>query len=51
MSASARENLSCNSSIHQYDLDHPFAEGAFRLVAKGYYKGGPRNGQSCVWKW
>jgi len=51
MSSSARENLSNQSRIKQWDLDHPFAEGAFRHVAKGYYVGGPRNGQPCVWKW
>jgi len=51
MSSSARENLSNSSRINQYDLEHPFAEGAFRLVAKGWYEGGPRNRQPCVWKW
>ncbi len=32
-------------------LQHPFAEGAFRWVAKGHYTLGERQGQACVTKW
>jgi hypothetical protein len=49
--SSARRNLSCSAKFR--DIGEPFAEGAFRLVAKGVYNDGtgPRNGQSCVLKW
>jgi hypothetical protein len=33
------------------DLEHPFASGAFRWVAKGRYTNGERAGQACVSKW
>ena len=48
---SARRNLSWSAKFR--DVGEPFAEGAFRLVAKGVYNDGtgPRNGQACVLKW
>ena len=33
------------------NLDHPFAQGAFRWVQKGRYTAGQRVGQACVCKW
>lgn len=35
----------------QWDLANPFAEGAFRFVAKGVYTFGERQGQANVAKW
>jgi hypothetical protein len=32
-------------------LENPFAQGAFRWVAKGTYTSGRRQGQECVTKW
>ena len=32
-------------------VEYPFAEGAFRLAAKGWYISGRRDGQACVIKW
>jgi hypothetical protein len=49
--SAARLNQSKTASFTQYDLDHPFAEGAFRYVAKGVYTSGPREGQKAVCKW
>ena len=46
-----RENLSNNAEFRNYDLDHPFAKGGFRWVAKGRYTEGRRKGEECVAKW
>ena len=45
--SSARENESCSATYSR----RPFAQGAFRLVAKGEYTEGRRKGQPCVVKW
>ena len=47
--SSAWLNLSNRATIT--GMSSPFAQGAFRLVAKGHYISGPRNGQQCVCKW
>ena len=47
----ARRNNATGATFTQYDLDHPFAEGGFRWVAKGTYTNGVRNGEPCVCKW
>lgn len=47
----ARMNNSTDASFEQHDLDHPFAQGSFRWVAKGVYTRGDRFGQACVCKW
>ena len=47
----ARRNNATQASFQSYDLDHPFAEGGFRWVAKGVYAVGNRAGQACVCKW
>lgn len=47
----ARRNHSTRASFTQYALNNPFAQGAFRWVAKGAYTEGPRNGEACVCKW
>ena len=46
---SARENKASRALI--YDMHRPFAQGAFRFVAKGEYTDGSRCGQACVAKW
>jgi hypothetical protein len=46
-----RRNDAADASFTQYDLSHPFAEGAFRWVAKGHYTSGRREGEKCVCKW
>ncbi|KAI2782707.1 kinase-like protein [Daldinia loculata] len=48
---SGRYNNSSNASFLNDELDNPFAQGAFRWVAKGSYTSGFRNGQACVAKW
>lgn len=48
---SARMNNSSKASFSNHDLQHPFAAGGFRWVAKGHYTNGPRNGEACVCKW
>ena len=48
---SGRYNISTQSTFNNTDLMNPFAEGAFRLVAKGKYVSGPRSGQTCIAKW
>ena len=48
---SGRYNISKSASIPTYELEHPFAEGAFRWVAKGSYTSGPRQDEACVVKW
>lgn len=50
-SASGRYNISSSATVSRYDLDNPFAEGAFRYVAQGTYTPGPRCGQPCVKGW
>eukprot|EP00775_Hariotina_reticulata_P012365 gene12365-12500_t len=47
----SRLNLSSAASFDNYELQHPFAEGQFRYVARGVYTNGPRCGQPCVCKW
>ena len=47
----ARTNSATAASFSNYDLGHPFAEGAFRWVAKGHYTQGNRAGEACVCKW
>ncbi len=47
----ARRNNATEATFNQYDLDHPFAEGGFRWVAKGKYIQGTRTGEACVCKW
>ncbi|KAI2607757.1 kinase-like protein [Hypoxylon fragiforme] len=46
-----RYNKADEMMINQYDLDHPFAHGSFRHVAKGTYSKGHRTGQTGVVKW
>ena len=48
-SQTARRNNATEASID--NLDHPFAQGAFRWVQKGRYTAGQRVGQACVCKW
>ncbi|KAB8229900.1 kinase-like domain-containing protein [Aspergillus alliaceus] len=50
-SDSGRYNKSNWSSISTSALENPFAQGAFRWVAKGSYTSGPRKGEACVIKW
>lgn len=40
--SSSRWNLSSHASLPGYELEHPFASGQFRYVAKGAYINGPR---------
>lgn len=47
----ARCNNATRATFQEYDLNHPFASGAFRWVAKGVYEEGHRSGQACVCKW
>ena len=49
--SSARRSESNAASFDSYSMDNPFASGSFRLVAKGKYTEGPRQGQTCVGKW
>ncbi|KMP10249.1 hypothetical protein CIRG_09930 [Coccidioides immitis RMSCC 2394] len=44
-------NISTRATVPHDALDNPFAQGAFRWVAKGKYTSGPRSGQACVIKW
>jgi hypothetical protein len=50
-SDSGRYNISSQGSVEHSALRNPFAQGAFRWVAKGRYTSGPRSGQACVVKW
>lgn len=50
-SDSGRYNDASRSTFKHSELDNPFAEGAFRWVAKGEYTEGARQGQACVVKW
>ncbi|XXH04755.1 hypothetical protein Hte_011177 [Hypoxylon texense] len=47
---SGRYNISNNAQISYDALNNPFAEGAFRWVAKGTYTSGSRMNQACVAK-
>ncbi len=46
-----RRNNANKATFDNQDLDKPFAEGAFRWVAKGTYTDGHRRGEACVCKW
>ncbi|KHO01337.1 MHCK/EF2 kinase [Metarhizium album ARSEF 1941] len=46
-----RFNNSTTAVVTRSALERPFAQGAFRWVAKGRYSSGPRQGQACVFKW
>ena len=48
---SGRHNESNAAICKSSDLEYPFSQGAFRWVALGRYKSGPRQGQECVVKW
>ncbi|RMZ39554.1 hypothetical protein AFCA_002328 [Aspergillus flavus] len=48
---SGRYNNSNKCSVPNSALKNPFAQGAFRWVAKGSYTSGSRRGQACVVKW
>lgn len=50
-SDSGRYNKSGTATFPLSALREPFAQGAFRWVAKGTYTSGPRHGQACVVKW
>ncbi|KAL9476272.1 hypothetical protein ACSS6W_006113 [Trichoderma asperelloides] len=50
-SSSGRYNESNSVFVSESALEKPFAQGAFRLVAKGIYISGPRQGEYCVIKW
>ncbi|KAI5863733.1 kinase-like domain-containing protein [Durotheca rogersii] len=50
-SDSGRYNISYSSTVTYDALENPFAQGAFRWVAKGTYTDGPRYGEACVVKW
>jgi hypothetical protein len=47
----ARRNNAHRATFTHDALDHPFANGAFRWVAKGVYTHGDRTGEECVCKW
>jgi hypothetical protein len=47
----ARTNNATSATFTSHALDHPFAEGSFRWVAKGEYDRGNRAGEPCVCKW
>jgi len=47
----ARRNNADRAEYKVWDLEHPFAEGAFRHVAQGRYTKGKRKGEKCVCKW
>jgi len=51
MVPTARDNDATGATWSAEALDHPFAEGTFRFVAKGTYTDGDRAGQPCVFKW
>ena len=46
-----RTNNASRANCKPYDLQHPFASGAFRWVAKGKYTRGANKGKPCVFKW
>jgi hypothetical protein len=47
----ARCNNAFEASFSHHALRYPFAQGAFRWVAKGHYTVGARTGEECVCKW
>lgn len=47
----ARRNNSTQATFTYHDLQHPFAPGGFRWVAKGVYTEGGRAGEQCFAKW
>lgn len=47
----ARRNNASSATFQHDALNHPFAQGSFRWVAKGCYTAGERNGEDCVCKW
>ena len=49
-SQTARRNNATQASFSEEALNNPFAEGAFRYVAKGKYTKGDRAGEKCVCK-
>mmetsp|Transcript_35138 Transcript_35138/g.85087 ORF Transcript_35138/g.85087 Transcript_35138/m.85087 type:complete len:248 (+) Transcript_35138:259-1002(+) len=49
--ATARRNNATSATFEDYELENPFAEGAFRYAAKGKYTQGERRGEKCVCKW
>jgi len=51
VSQAARTNNATQATFEHHALDHPFAQGSFRWVAKGKYTHGNRAGQECVCKW
>jgi hypothetical protein len=50
-SGSGRYNQANKASIPNSALENPFAQGAFRWVAKGSYTSGRRQDEACVVKW
>ncbi|CAJ1948321.1 unnamed protein product [Cylindrotheca closterium] len=49
--ATARRNNATGAIFDDNAMEHPFAEGSFRYVAKGKYTEGARRGEKCVCKW
>lgn len=49
--SAARRNHALGAKVLDGQLEHPFASGATRRVAKSIYTAGPRRGQKCVIKW
>jgi hypothetical protein len=49
--STARINDSSGAEFTQHALDYPFAQGAFRWVAKGEFTVGRRAGEPAVTKW
>ncbi|KPI38177.1 Alpha-protein kinase 1 [Cyphellophora attinorum] len=49
--SAGRHNNASRAVFEDDALEYPFAEGAFRWVAKGTYTHGEREGQACVCKW
>lgn len=47
----SRRNDASNAIYKKDAIDHPFASGSFRLVAKGEYTVGERAGERSVCKW
>lgn len=47
----ARDKNASACEVPRSKLDHPFASGTVRWVAKGKYTRGSRAGQACVIKW
>ncbi|KAK4194845.1 kinase-like domain-containing protein [Triangularia verruculosa] len=50
-SDSGRYNYSNRGALKPSQLNNPFAQGAFRMVAKARYTVGERKGQPCATKW